>query len=374
MPSLRFAVPTTLLFAAFAGGCANTKDTGDDLGHADSGGLNAEIGPGFDANGDTPAIDPDAACASSTEQATLTPVNLFIMFDKSQSMGPTTTSTKWAGARNGLNAFLGDAASAGLRVAINFFPRPADGTPVCDSAPYATPKVPFDLLPANAAPIIAAVDAETPDGFTTPMYPALLGALRGTIDQLKTRPAGEAGAVLLVTDGEPDGPAPSCSGKDPSDPAVVASAAASGFMYTPSIKTFVVGLPGVNVTVANQIAAAGGTTSAILVTDATKVESEFRDALAAVRGKAVPCEIALPTKVTKGEVSYALVNVEYSKGGAPPPTTLLQDATCASGEGWRYDDPMKPTKIILCPKTCDEIHGDPKAKVDILLGCKTAIR
>jgi hypothetical protein len=205
------------------------------------------------------------------------------------------------------------------------------------------------------------------------MYPALLGALNGTLNELKTRP-GEAGAVLLVTDGEPQGPAPTCGSVNPEDPKVLADVAATGVGFSPSLRTFVVGLPGVNITVANQIAAAGGTTSAILVTDPTKVEEQFRDALAAVRGKAVPCEIAIPDKVSKGEIAYGLVNVEYEKGGAPPPELILQDATCASGVGWRYDDPSKPTKIILCPKTCDAIHADPKAKVDVLLGCATKIR
>ena len=100
----------------------------------------------------------------------------------------------------------------------------------------------------------------------------------------------------------------------------------------------------------------------------------FRDALAVVRGKALPCDFALPTKVLKGEVSYALVNVQYSKGGAPPAQTIYQDAACTGGEGWKYDDPAKPTRVVLCPKTCEAVRSDPKAKVDILLGCKTAIK
>jgi hypothetical protein len=295
------------------------------------------------------------------------------MFDKSQSMGPLKTSTKWAGARKGMEAFVKDPGSAGLRIAIKFFPRATDATPACSSTPYATPVVPFDVLPKNADPILAAIDAEAPDGFTTPMYPALNGALNGAITEVKTRP-GEAGAVLLITDGAPDGPAAMCGSVDPTDPAVLAGAAANGLAFSPSIKTFVVGLPGVDITLANKIAAAGGTTSAVLVTDSSKIEEQFRDALAAVRGKAIPCEIGLPEKVSKGEVSYGLVNVTYSKGGVPPAEDLLQDPTCASGVGWRYDDATKPTKIILCPATCDAVHADPKAKIDVLLGCATKIK
>src|SRR5690606_2599181 len=129
---------------------------------------------------------------------------------------------------------------------------------------------------------------------------------------------------------------------------------------------------GVNPDIANQIAAAGGTGSAILATDASNIETNFKNALATVRGKTLPCEFALPTKVEKGEISYGLVNVSYGKGGATPGTTIPQDAAC-TGEGWRYDSATKPTKIVLCPKTCEEVRNDPKAKIDILLGCRTEL-
>jgi hypothetical protein len=190
---------------------------------------------------------------------------------------------------------------------------------------------------------------------------------------VKRRP-GEAGAVVLVTDGEPQGPAPLCAGVNPEDPAVIANYAATVLSGSPSVRTFVVGLPGVNVAVANQIAAAGGTGAAILATDPSRVEDGFRDALAVVRGKAVPCDLALPPQVLSGEISHLFVNVLYSKGGVPPERTLFQDPTCASGEGWRYDDPSMPTKIFLCPNTCAEVQSDPQAKVEILLGCQTVVK
>ncbi len=357
-------------------GCAVPKDSGEDLTQRDSGGgIVADIGS-IDGSPDGAVVDRDAACAASTEQATATPANLYLLFDKSSSMGPEVTSTKWAGARKGMDAFLKDPASAGLRLALNFFPRPLDGVPACDSAAYMAPRVPYDLLPANGPKVLAAIDAEKPDGFNTPIYPALGGALRKSIEELKARP-GEAGAVILITDGEPQGPATTCgSGStavNPEDPKVIADLAATG-LATGGIKTFVVGLPGVNVAIASQIAAAGGTTSAVLATDPTKVDDGFRDALAIVRGKALPCDLDLPTKVLKGEVAVGLVNVLYSKGGAPPPQTLLQDPTCASGEGWRYDNPAMPKKIVLCPKTCEAVRNDFKAKVEILLGCKTEVK
>ena len=49
-------------------------------------------------------------------------------------------------------------------------------------------------------------------------------------------------------------------------------------------------------------------------------------------------------------------------------------AECANFQnGWYYDDPVKPTKIIACPTTCDAIKAATDAKIDILVGCETII-
>ncbi len=365
-----------VLVVAGLSACSNTKDPGTTtLNKPDTGTTGFDLDGGGNGLGDAkfeaPAVDPDAACAASSEQATTTPVNLYVMFDKSATMGPLKTSTKWSGARNGLAKFVKDPASAGLRIALNFYPRPPDSTPACDQPAYRTPRVPFDVLPKNADPLIAAIDAENPDGFDTPTYPALGGALLSSIDEVKVRP-GESGAVLMITDGEPNGPPGMCAGVDPTDPKVIAQLASVGL--SKGIKTFVVLLPGVTrFDEMNSIAAAGGTTAAILATNASFVEQQFADALATVRGRALPCDFLIPTKVTKGEVNPALVNVQYTKGGTTSAATLPQDPTCA-GPGWKYDDPANPTRIVLCPSTCAEVRADFKAKVDILLGCRTIVK
>jgi len=347
-----------LLICASVTGCAVSTNPGSST---------TDSGIVLDGTLSDTGLDPDSACVAVKEEATLTPANLFIMLDKSSSM----TGTKWTGAKAGLAAFLKDPQSTGLRVAINFFPRPPDATPACDQNAYKVPRVPFGELPTNADPILKALEAESPDGFNTPIYPALGGAILGAIAQVTGKP-GERGAVLLVTDGEPQGPAPLCSGINPEDPKSIADLAATGAKFTPQILTFVVGLPGASATTLNPIAAAGGTDSAILVTDPTAIEKQFQDALAAVRGRALPCEYPLPSKVAKGEISYGLVNIQYTKGTGGI-VTLLQSPDCVGG-GWHYDNPSAPTKIILCPTTCSEIRADLKAKIQILLGCKTILK
>jgi hypothetical protein len=313
------------------------------------------------------SFDPDAACAKFEEQAVSKPVNLYVLFDKSNSMA----GNKWESAKAGLGAFVDDDTSAGLVVALRFFPRDPDSVPACDQPAYAEPTVPFGVLPDNAAALKAAMDAESPDGFSTPMYPALGGGILKGIEMAQNHP-GEVSAVLMVTDGEPEGPAALCGGVDPEDPQEIAALAATGASYDPPVATYVVGLPGVDQATANLIAEAGGTDSAILVAS-TNVEEEFRQALAKVRGDAVPCVYEIPDQVLEGEVTISQVNIQVWPGDGSEPYIVPQNQGC-DGEGWHYDDPQNPGEIILCPATCSILKEDLNAAIRILLGCATALK
>lgn len=306
--------------------------------------------------------DPDAACGLITEEAKSTPLDLYIAFDRSSSM----VGDKWDSSKIGLTAFVNDPDSAGIGVAINFFP--LENTPTtCNQFDYQPPKVDFAPLPGNAKLITDAMASASPTGFSTPIYPALGGAILAAKAYADGN-SGHAAAVLLVTDGAPQGPAPMCGNVNPEDPKVIADLAAAGVSY--GVKTFVVGLPGVNPMIANQIAIGGGTGAAIVV-GSFDVKAEFQKALAQVRGEALPCEYLIPDKVEGGAVNVGDVNVLVTpKGGNS--AVLPQDAKCGA-KGWKYDDPVKPTKIILCPASCQSLKTDFGAKVQILLGCKTEV-
>lgn len=354
--------------AACAPGVPESSTNGFGAAAGTGGADGGSDGPDLFGDGDsgiTDAIDPDAACGKVTKQATSTPLDLYILLDKSSSM----VGDKWTGAQGGLGAFVNDPASTGIFVGLKLFPRPPDATPACDQQAYQKPDVPFAALPANAKPITDAMAAAMPDGFDTPIYPALGGALLESIDLLKKSPGNRA-AVLLVTDGQPQMSAPLCAGVNPQDPTVIAGLAATGAAQVPPVVTYVIGLPGVNQAFANQVAAAGGTDAAILV-GASDVKGEFEAALAKVRGEALPCEYLLPDEVTAGTYDTSHVNVLYTPG-AGNPAVLPQDQACA-GAGWKYDDPGKPTKILLCPASCSVVKKDGTGKVDVLLGCKTEI-
>jgi hypothetical protein len=375
------SVWTALLLGAFAPpGCGSEADEAPSSsiggsgagggGGAGAGGAGAGSGGSgavlIDSGSD--AVDPDAGCGFYQEKAKSTPLHLYVMMDKSSSMD----GGKWTAAKAGIGAFVNDPASTGISVGLGFFPRDADGTPACEQDPYKTPKVAFDTLPSNAGPIVQALDAEQPTGMSTPIYPALGGAILAGI-QIASNNPGHTAAVLLVTDGEPEGPAPLCAGVNPEDFQAIASLAASGAGFNPPVLTYVIGLPGVNQSFANTVAQAGGTSSAILVSN-TNVQVEFQKALEKVRGQALPCELEIPEEVKKGEVAYGLVNVILTKAGKAEALPRSDDCDPA---GWYYAPPATPgadpTTIILCPSVCDGIKNDFSAVIEIQLGCVTYI-
>ena len=343
--------------------------SGGDGGSGGSGGLN--VGGGTGGSGGTvldtglnDALDPDGGCFYTKEVGKNTPLQLFIALDKSSSM----LGFKWDAAKAGLISFVKNPTSAGIHVGLKFFPRAGDGTPVCDQKPYSTPDTPFALLPGNAAAIEAAINAAAPDGPSTPTYPALGGAILKGIEIGKNNP-GHTAAVLLVTDGAPAGPAPLCQGVDPTSTAEIAKLAASGLSF--SVLTFVIGLPGVDQAFANAVAKAGGSNSAILVSN-TNVQKEFEDAMGKVRGEALPCEYEIPEKVQKGEISYNLVNVALTPGGGAL-QILKQTTDCNAGGDWIYSN-TTPKKILLCPSVCAAVKKDYLAQIEIQMGCATVIK
>ena len=372
------ALSTFTLYAAALAACApdssinsstNSTSTGSGAGSVGNGGSGGEGGGSLFGDGGPPgndgSIDPDAACGSVREKGKGTPLSLYIAFDKSSSM---TTGNKWDYAKAGLGAFVDDPVSAGTSVALNFFPLPSEST--CDASNYKAPVVPFGDLPTNAQPVKDAIAAEMPNGFSTPIYPALGGALLTCIDTLAQKP-GTSCAVLLVTDGAPSGPAMTCGTVNPEDPAVIAGLAANALALK-NVLTFVIGLPGIPKTVADQIAVGGGTDAAILVGN-TNVQQEFQNALAKARGKALPCEFQMPEKVATGEIDTTLVNMTFTPSLGGSASTILQNPGCNGGSGWYYDNPAQPTKILLCPSTCSMVRADYGAAIDILLGCKTEV-
>jgi hypothetical protein len=278
------------------------------------------------------------------------------MFDKSKSMDD---DSKWTSCSMGLKSFFADPKSKGMNASLQFFPLGDNEDAIeCSEASYQATQVDMRSLP-NASDFATAIDAITPAG-GTPTLPALSGAIAYAKQIRATRAAQDQGkvAIVLVTDGEPN----HCS----SSISAVQSAAAAAKNDVP---TYVVGIG--KVKALDKIAVAGGTQKAFIVStaDPTQTATAFQSALATIRGAALSCEYKMPAPPAGKTLDLGTVNVVYTSG-AGAADTLTYSKDCAT-PGWRYDNPNAPSKVQLCPTTCNAVKADNAAKIDIELGCAT---
>jgi len=334
-------------------------------GSSSSGGLD-----GIDGTDDDPG-DFDA-CASTVVEGERLPVQMYIMFDKSGSM---LDDQKWAGATAALTAFFQDEDSAGLDVALRFFPddEPQSGCNenACSAQACASPLVDLgtlNALPAHSDPhqaaLVDAVQSRQPGG-QTPMYAALGGAT----DWARSHLTNEAKTVVvLVTDGEPNG----C------DESTAAIAGLASEAATEGIFTYAIGMSGADINQLDQIANAGGTEQAFVVGVGPSIHKDLVAAFEDIGASAPSCTMDVPAPSDLGEeIEPGLVNVTFLTGPGANPATLPRvdgPSDCDGGGGWYYDDPMSPTSIELCPTSCDLVENNKKGSLELVFGCKSVLK
>ncbi len=305
-----------------------------------------------------------SSCSGASSQASFKPVNLTIMVDKSGSMG---TNGMWTPAMNAIKAFFQDPESAGMNVALRFYPDDAPSygcsSPTCSIDACAEPLVGLGQLTADPAPadgheqsLVSAIDSRSPGG-TTPTYTALAGAEQWAAEYTAAHPEQQQ-VVIIVTDGYPN----RCN--DGGDAAIVALAA-DGY-DDHGVLTYAIGLEGASQVLMDDIAAAGGTTAAFFVSNNNQVEEQLLAALQAIRGQAVICSFDLPNP---GTFDPASALVTYRPGQGPAQVLSQQADVAGCGDGWYYDDNENPIQIILCPSSCGLVQSDEQARIDVELGC-----
>jgi hypothetical protein len=124
------------------------------------------------------------------------------------------------------------------------------------------------------------------------------------------------------------------------------------------------------------IAQAGGTREAQIIDTSGNVTQQFLDALNKIRKSTLACEFQIPKNTTDKEDDYMAVNVEFNDNGSP--RTLYYVGTpdrCPAEGGWYYDDTTAtaPTKIVVCPSTCNSFQSLAEGSVQIKLGCRTVV-
>ncbi len=392
---------------------SNTNDGGgagggDDSGfQLDGGGGNQD---GFSVDGSGGGGNPVGdACAGTKVKAQLTPLDLMIMQDQSGSMSDTVASggTKWQAVTGAIGDFVSQPGLDGISVGIQYFPLPASGggsctvtscttdadcggsacgpcivgmclgaaggsSDSCTVADYATPEVEIAALPGVASAIKASLAKHGPTN-STPTS----AALQGAADHAKawaTAHPGHKVAVVMATDGLPT----ECD----TTSADIVKIASDAYGGTPSISTYTIGVfapadGSSGSTLLNQISAAGGSSKAFTIDTSTgNVAQAFLDALNTVRGTQLGCEYQIPSG---SQNDYGAVNVVFTPatGSAQYFPYVGSAGACGAAGGWYYDvDPKvsTPTKIELCPATCNNVKGQQNASIDIEIGCKTVIQ
>jgi hypothetical protein len=329
------------------------------------------ITTGSGGSGGGSSVDRDANCGRTSQGTKQIPIDIFIMQDKSGSMecpaaddtcggqvpNPVVHPTRWEATTMALNTFVASPQANGIAVGLGLF---AAGTgnnnnAQCNVALYSTPVVPIAPLPGNAMAFSTAVAASGPNG-GTPTTPALTGAIAYARAYTMMQMGQRTAAVVLVTDGLPSG----CN----SSVMNAAAAAQAGFMGTPSIKTFVIGMG--DTAALEEIALAGSGGMSHFIPTAGDVVGTLTTALTQISGM-VTCNYAIPAGSNP-----ALVNVQITVGATGMPTDIgkVTDlAACGTPGGWYYDNNITPTQIVLCPQTCMPVQTTANSGVEVLYGC-----
>jgi hypothetical protein len=247
----------------------------------------------------------------------------------------------------------------------------------CFPEDYDDARLPIAMLPAAAGTLTSNIDA-IPLPLETALTPTSM-AVTGGLAYAKAHKAanpGHAVVLVLATDGLPT----RCT---PYDSGAIAALAASGL---PDVKTFVVGVFASNEQATakanlDAIAKGGGTDKAFIVSTGGNVTADFQKAMAEIRGAALPCDYNVPSP-TSGTPDFGRVNVKFTKGDGTAsvfPQAKGGASACDASGGWYYDvDPATggtPTKITLCPTSCEAVRsGGAGAKIDVLLGCQTIVK
>src|SRR5690606_8351437 len=268
---------------------------GDSAGDGDGDSSAGDGDGGIDGCSDQFAV---GECTGLTYEGESIPLDIYIMFDQSASMGCEIDAVQpWQSyccgdgcgpridpVRVAVDQFLSDPQSAGISVGIGFFGNLPIGSTSCDPNSYAEPAVGMGELPGHAGVVLEALYEVAPTG-ETPTGAAIRGACDYVADWHAEQPATKK-VILLVTDGVPE--APSSAGCNPTIEDA-SQAAEECLTAQPAVPTYVLGV-GQALNNLNEIAVAGGTEQAYLVD--SDVETSVLEALNAIRSDAIiPCTL-----------------------------------------------------------------------------------
>jgi hypothetical protein len=305
----------------------------------------ADVGPVF-----MPDTGMGPPCSTTNVQIKLSPLDLMVVLDVSGSMD---FDEKWTSVKGAMKSFVSNPQFDKLGVGLQYFPLRLQ----CNVDGYKNPAVPIGVLGGtpDVAPIIASSLDLQEMGGGTPTVPML----EGTVAYLKSwlaRPenADHKAVLVVATDGIPDDSCAGVTSGITNSLANAISVAHQAANTDPVVKTFVIGV-GTDLTALNQFANAGGTGQALLVDTSQNADLAFFNALTQVRHNALGCTFDVPVGDTINQ-QEAQVRFVPDDGSATEFFDKVPSSSgCVNGQGWYLDDPVTPTKLLLCDGTCTTV-------------------
>jgi hypothetical protein len=116
------------------------------------------------------------------------------------------------------------------------------------------------------------------------------------------------------------------------------------------------------------------------ICDSASTWSSFLDTVATAVGQSakLTCSLPIPTPDAPAVLDPSAINVSIDDdSGSSLVYKVAGAAGCGAGGGWYYDDDANPTRVLLCPASCDLAQSrldSAHARIDVFFGCTTLIR
>jgi len=146
---------------------------------------------------------------------------------------------------------------------------------------------------------------------------------------------------------------------DPQDITDIATIVQNAFNTEPKVRTFVVGFNlGPGGSNLDALAEAGGTGKPFLI-DKGDIGAQFVNAMLSISSTTLQCKFDLPAPPMGMALDINQVAVTYTPSATSmeaqvPKLQGLSDCDINMGNGWFFDSPTNPTKILVCPGTCSK--------------------
>jgi hypothetical protein len=296
----------------------------------------------------------DSVCASKSYESKLTkqPSDIVFILDNSGSMD---LEAKWV--QENMNEFSRQIAASGVDyrvIVISSYPNNENG--ICIAPPLGSGGCPTrDSKPPTFTHVNQKVESTNGLTLFLATYPLWMGVLRPD----------SAKHIVMVTD---DNSALN---------AILFDLAASNlkpafrdykfhgiFCYTDCSSAASVGT-----VYKDLVRRTGGVSGDLCEQNFTPVFNKL--ATAVVQQSKISCKIPIPAAPAGMQVDPEKLSIEVvtSPGGQAEEIPHVAGLNQCGGRGWYYDNNTKPTKIILCPNTCNWLQTFTDAQLSIDTGC-----